>query len=133
MFKFALMATLTAASTVAASAETTISTAQLSPEVAARVAQLQTYGDRYQAAIDAILAEAAMDGYRWEASTAAVPPVDVVRLPVEVAARVEELRTYGHRFDKAIDAILLEASMEEFRWGDCESVEHVIVALAPAS
>ena len=86
----------------------------LPPDVAARVIQLQGYGDRYKKAIDAILAEWTRPGFSYRAYE-----VDLTMLAPEVANRVLELQEHGDRFQAAIRAIFIEAVKPAWVFDDC--------------
>jgi len=86
----------------------------LPPDVAARVVQLQGYGDRYEKAIDAILAEWTRPDFSNRAHE-----VDLTILAPEVANNVLELQEHGDRFDGAIRAIFIEAVKPAWGFDDC--------------
>jgi len=115
MFKTALISTIfaVAASQAVAGPATGNDVSMLPADVAARVIQLQQYGDRYQRAIDAIFAEHAKPAYTVE-----VHEYDFSMLSEETAARVKDLMKYGSRFDAAIRAIFAEAVKPDWTFGD---------------
>ena len=116
MFKATIISSIFAAAACQVSAEpvTQHDLSLLPADVAARVANLQQYGDRFQGAIEATLAE-------WSKPTyiQADPVFDLSALPIDVAERVAELQKHGDRFEPAIRAILAEAGKPSWTFDGC--------------
>ncbi|MFY0690473.1 MAG: hypothetical protein JXR14_00970 [Paracoccaceae bacterium] len=100
----------------------------LPADVAARVIHLQQYGDRFETAIEATLAE-------WENPTWADvnTEYDMSILPPDVAQHVAELQEYGDRFELAIRAIFAEAMKPTWGFEDCGHEAADFVDAAPES
>ncbi len=122
MLKTTLISTIitAAAFQVAAESTTKYDLSNLPADVAARVAHLQQYGDRFEATIEATLAEWSKPAY-----TGGETDYDLSILPPDVAARVTELQKHGDRFEPAIRAIFVEAlkPCSSFDGGDHETVD----------
>lgn len=120
MLKTILISTIitAAAFQVAAEPSAKYDLSILPADVAARVAHLQQYGDRFEAAIEATLAEWSKPAY-----TGGETDYDLSILPLDVAARVTELQEHGDRFEPAIRAIFVEAlkPCSSFDGGDHEA------------
>lgn len=117
MFKAILISTIFAAAAVQVSAEpgNRYDLSILPPDVAARVVYMQQYGDRFDAAIQATIAEWSKPAY-FETNN----EYDLSILPADVAARVTELQKHGDRFDAAIRAIFIEAMKPSWGFDGCD-------------
>ncbi|RYH06444.1 hypothetical protein [Tropicimonas sp. IMCC6043] len=106
MFKATIISTFFAATAfqLAAEPDNRYDLSMLPADVAARVVQLQSYGDRYKTAIDAIFAKWSKPGY-----SAREHELDMSILPTDVSAEVTELQKHGERFNSVIRAIFIEA------------------------
>jgi hypothetical protein len=115
MFKTALISTIIVVAAYQANAGQANGSdlSVLPADVAARVMQLQQYGDRYQPVIDAIFAEHAKPTY-----TVKTHEYDFSMLPEETATQVRVLLKYGDRFDAAIRAIFADAVKPDWTFGD---------------
>ena len=120
MFKATIISTFFAATAFQAAAEpgNRYDLSILPADVAARVAYLQQYGDRFEGAIEATLAE-------WSKPAYAGSDIhyDLSILPDDVAARVVELQRHGDRFEPAIRAIFVEAMKPSWTFEDCGHVD----------
>ena len=114
MFKTIALTTIIATAATLATAETEIKydLSLLPADVAARVMQLQQYGDRFDATIVAIIAE-----HSKPISGVAPMEYDLSLLPTEVAEHVTLLMEHGDRFEPAIRAIFAEHIRPEFGFG----------------
>ena len=126
MFKSTVISTVFAVSALQASAGSSskFDLSILPPDVAARVIYLEQFGDRYETAIEATLAE-----WRKPSHSGGARELDLSNLSPEVAGRVVRLQDYGDRFHPAIRAIIYESLKPSS--GFCDS-GHVEVTDVPA-
>jgi hypothetical protein len=117
MLKILLITTIVAAAVSHATAKqyTKYDLSILPADVEARVVYLQQYGDRFDAAIRATLAEWSKPSYAGDATD-----IDLSMLPQDVPAQVTELQSYGDRFDATIRAIYVEALKPTWGFADCD-------------
>lgn len=98
----------------------------LPADVAARVAYLQQYGDRFEAVIEATLAEWSKPSFGAEDTS-----LDFSILPPDVATRVAALQQHGDRFEPVIRAIFYQAMTPS--WSDCGHDVDTVVEMMPQS
>lgn len=131
MFKsivFSTVFTATAALQAAAEPASKHDLSILPADVAARVAYLEQYGDRFAPVIQATLAEWSKPSYSDRK-----PELDLSVLPTDVAARVAALQKHGDRFDAAIRAIFFEAMKPGSGFCKCDGAAEEFGNLAPES
>ena len=98
---------------------------KLPDAVAARVVDLQAYGDRFEPAIKAILVEWAKPAFVYTDVS-----YDLSALPSDVVAHITELQAHGDRFEPAIRAILAEAAKPSWSFGGCgHDADNVTLAM----
>lgn len=130
MFKTVAISTFFASAAFQVSAEPSskYDLSVLPADVAARVAHLEQYGNRFEAVIEATLAEWSKPAY-VESETG----YDLSMLPTGVAAQVVDLQKHGHRFDAAIRAIFVEAMKPSSGFSGHESEVGETVDASPES
>lgn len=130
MFKYIAISTFFAAAAFQVSADpaSKYDLSILPPDVAARVTYLEKYGERYDAAIRATLAEWSKPSY-VDSETG----YDLSILPPDVATRVAELQKHGDRYDAAIRAVFVEAMKPSSGFYGCDCMTGDTDQVSPES
>ena len=130
MFKSIAFSAIFAAAAFQASAEPSskYDLSILPADVAAQVTFLQQYGERFEPAIQATLAEWTKPSYAGGGAE-----LDLSILPPDVAAGVVKLQEYGDRFDAAIRAVFVEAVKPGSGFFDSEDMAVEVARAAPES
>ena len=100
----------------------------LPADVAAHVTYLAQFGERFEPAIQATLAEWTKPSY-----TGGEAELDLSVLPSDVAAGVVKLQEYGDRFDAAIRAVFVEAVKPDSGFFGSEDNVVEVAGAAPES
>lgn len=130
MLKSIAISTIFVAAAFQASADPTAKhdLSALPADVAAQVTFLEQFGERFEPAIQATMAEWNKPSYAGGEAE-----LDLSILPPDVAAGVVSLQAYGDRFDAAIRAVFLEAMKPGWSFGHSNAEAVVVPAESPES